>query len=191
MTNRRNFLVTNAGRAAALIAAPSLSLFGRSALAAEPLKISHQFPGGSDTDGDFRDKLSRRFAQELDKRSNGAVKVNVYPGSSLMKVNSQFGAVRKGALDMTLLPLPYAGGEVPELNIALMPGLVTSYEQGYAWKKAEVGKQLTDLLADKGVIIVTWIWQAGGAASRAAPASSRRRTSRCRRCRSCPNSSSA
>jgi TRAP-type C4-dicarboxylate transport system substrate-binding protein len=50
-----------------------------------------------------------------------------------------------------------------------MPGLVTSYEQGYAWKKAEIGKALTDLLADKGLIIVTWIWQAGGAASRSVP----------------------
>jgi TRAP-type C4-dicarboxylate transport system substrate-binding protein len=156
---------------AGLAATPALALPGRFAFAADPvtLKISHQFPGGSDKEGDFRDRLSRKFAQELEKRSNGALKVNVYPGSSLMKVNAQFGAVRKGALDMTLLPLPYAGGEVPELNISLMPGLVTSYEQGYAWKKAEIGKALTDLLAEKGVILVTWIWQAGGAASRAVP----------------------
>ena len=152
-----------------LAAAPALMLPARFALAAEPLKISHQFPGGSDAEGDFRHRLCARFAQEIDKRSNGALKANVYPGSSLMKVNAQFSAVRKGALDMTLIPLPYAGGEVPELHIALMPGLVTSYEQGYAWKKAEVGKALSDLLADKGVVIVTWIWQAGGAASRSVP----------------------
>jgi TRAP-type C4-dicarboxylate transport system substrate-binding protein len=161
-TNRRAFL-------GGLTVIPGLMLPARFALAAEPLKISHQFPGGSDKEGDFRHRLCARFAQELDKRSNGALKANVYPGSSLMKVNAQFSAVRKGALDMTLIPLPYAGGEIPELNIALMPGLVTSYEQGYAWKKAEIGQALTDLLASKGVIIVTWIWQAGGAASRNAP----------------------
>ena len=153
---------------AGLAATPALSIF-RGAWAADPLKLSHQFPGGDGTEGDFRDKLSRQFAAEVGKRSNGALKVNVYPGSSLMKVNAQFSSVRKGALDMTLIPLPYAGGEVPELNIALMPGLVTSYEQGYAWKKSAIGKALTDLLADKGVILVTWVWQAGGAASRAAP----------------------
>jgi TRAP-type C4-dicarboxylate transport system substrate-binding protein len=161
-TNRRAFL-------GGLTVIPGLMLPARFALAAEPLKISHQFPGGSDKEGDFRHRLCARFAQELDKRSNGALKANVYPGSSLMKVNAQFSAVRKGALDMTLIPLPYAGGEIPELNIALMPGLVTSYEQGYAWKKAEIGQALTDLLASKGVIIVTWIWQAGGAASRNTP----------------------
>ena len=145
-TNRRVFV-------AGLAAAPSLLLPTRYAFGAEPLKISHQFPGGSEKEGDFRHRLCDRFAKELDKRSNGALKANVYPGSSLMKVNAQFSAVRKGALDMTLIPLPYAGGEIPELNIALMPGLVTSYEQGYAWKKAEVGNALTDLLADKGVAL--------------------------------------
>ena len=164
-TTRRTLISVVSG----LAAAPALMLPARFAFGAEPLKISHQFPGGSDAEGDFRHRLCARFAQEIDKRSNGALKANVYPGSSLMKVNAQFSAVRKGALDMTLIPLPYAGGEVPELNIALMPGLVTSYEQGSAWKKAEVGKALSDLLADKGVVIVTWIWQAGGAASRSVP----------------------
>jgi TRAP-type C4-dicarboxylate transport system substrate-binding protein len=163
MTPTRRHIVTG------LAAAPALLLPSRFALAAEPLKISHQFPGGSDTEGDFRHRLCAKFAAEIDKRSKGALKANVYPGSSLMKVNAQFSAVRKGALDMTLIPLPYAGGEVPELNIALMPGLVTSYEQGYAWKKNEIGKALTDLLAEKGVVLVTWIWQAGGAASRSVP----------------------
>ena len=152
-----------------LVVAPALILPARFACAAETLKISHQFPGGSAKEGDFRHRLCVSFAQELERRSGGALKANVYPGSSLMKVNAQFSAVRKGALDLTLVPLPYAGGEVPELNIALMPGLVTSYEQGYAWRKAEVGKALTDLLADKGVVLVSWIWQAGGAASRSVP----------------------
>ncbi len=141
----------------------------RFALAGEALKISHQFPGGSDKEGDFRHRICERFAKDLATRSNGALAVNIYPGSSLMKVNAQFSALRKGALDMTLLPLPYAGGEVAEMNIALMPGLVTSYEQGYAWKNADIGRAMTDLLAEKGAIIVTWIWQAGGAASRSVP----------------------
>lgn len=47
-----------------------------------------------------------------------------------------------------------------------MPGVVTSYEKGLAWKTNEIGKTLTDVLADKGVLIVSWIWQAGGTASR-------------------------
>jgi TRAP-type C4-dicarboxylate transport system substrate-binding protein len=133
------------------------------------LKISHQFPGGTIADGDFRDRLSRMFAAEAEKRSKGSLKFEIYPGSSLMKTNAQFSAMRKGALDMSLVPLSYAGGEVPEVNIGLMPGLVTSYEQGYGWKNAEVGKELSRILLEKGIIVVSWIWQAGGVASRTKP----------------------
>jgi TRAP-type C4-dicarboxylate transport system substrate-binding protein len=132
------------------------------------LKISHQFPGGTLEEGDFRDRLCRKFALEIERRSSGALKASVYPGSSLMKTNAQFSALRKGALDMSLVPLSYAGGEVPETNIGLMPALVPSYEVGAAWKNAEVGRQLAGVLDRKGVIIVSWIWQAGGVASRAA-----------------------
>ena len=162
MTTRRSILQ------AALAAAPLL-LFGNRTLAAEPLKISHQFPGGTIDSGDFRDRLCRKFAQEVEARTKGALKFQIYPGSSLMKTNAQFSAMRKGALDMSLYPMPYAGGEVPELNLGLMPGLVTSYEQAATWKNAEIGKALTDLLLEKGIVIVSWVWQAGGVASRAAP----------------------
>jgi TRAP-type C4-dicarboxylate transport system substrate-binding protein len=86
-----------------------------------------------------------------------------------MKTNAQFSSMRKGALDMSLVPLNYAGGEVGETNIGLIPGLVTNYEQGMGWKSKPVGKALSDVLADKGVLLVAWVWQAGGIASRGKP----------------------
>ena len=145
-----------------------LALFGNRAFAQTPgtLTISHQFPGGTLTEGDFRDRLCRRFAIDVEKATKGALKFQVYPGSSLMKTNAQFSAMRKGALDLSLFPLSYAGGEVQETNIGLMPGLVPSYEAGAAWKNAEVGQLLSKVLSEKGVMIVSWIWQAGGVASR-------------------------
>jgi TRAP-type C4-dicarboxylate transport system substrate-binding protein len=84
-----------------------------------------------------------------------------------MKTVAQFSALRRGALDMSLYPLAYAGGEVPEVNVGLMPCLVTSYQQGLAWKTASIGQELVTLLDKRGVKIVTWIWQGGGVASRA------------------------
>ncbi|MBY0380702.1 MAG: TRAP transporter substrate-binding protein DctP [Xanthobacteraceae bacterium] len=153
---------------ASAIAAPAILKFGP-AHAATNLKISHQFPGGTIDKGDFRDRLVRMFAAEITKRSGGELTADIYANSSLMKTNAQFSAMRKGALDMSLFPLPYAGGEVPETNIGLMPGLVANYDQGMAWKKEAVGKALTDLLADKGIMIISWVWQAGGVASRSKP----------------------
>jgi TRAP-type C4-dicarboxylate transport system substrate-binding protein len=152
-----------------ILAAPAV--LRAAAARAEPrvLKISHQFPGGTAESGDFRDRLARKFAAEVTQRTNGALKFEIYPGSSLMKTVAQFSALRKGALDLSVYPLAYAGGEVPEVNIGLMPCLVTSYEQGLAWKTAKVGQDLSALLDKRGVRIMTWVWQAGGIASRATP----------------------
>lgn len=160
---RRDFIAAAAGSALGTVTGGALAQVGGS------LKISHQFPGGTIAEGDFRDRLCRRFAAEVEKRTAGALKASVYPGSSLMKTNAQFSSMRKGALDMSLVPLSYAGGEVPETNIGLMPALVPSYEQGAAWKTAEVGKALAKVLDDKGILIVSWVWQAGGVASKNRP----------------------
>ncbi|KAB1077232.1 C4-dicarboxylate ABC transporter, partial [Methylobacterium soli] len=152
------------------LAAPAIMSLGlNAARAATTLKLSHQFPGGTIDEGDFRDRMCRKFAQAIAERSKGALEVQVYPGSSLMKTNAQFAAMRKGALDMSLYPSPYAGGEIPEMNIGLMPALVSSYEQAIAWKKAPVGRKLTELLDQKGIILVSWVWQSGGVASRERP----------------------
>ena len=163
--------VTRRRFVAGSLAAVPFALAGPRALAQSPttLKISHQFPGGTIEQGDFRDRLVRKFAADVEKKTNGGLKFEIYPNSSLVKVNSQFSALRKGALDMSLVPLSYAGGEVPETNIGLLPALVPSYEIGSKWKNADVGKLLSQILADKGVVVVTWIWQAGGVASRGKP----------------------
>ena len=160
---RRQLIQSMGGLAG--VSLPFASVFAQTT----SLKISHQFPGGTLAAGDFRDRLVRRFAAEAEKRSKGALKFDIYPGSSLMKTNAQFSAMRKGALDMSLFPVSYAGGEVPELNIGLMPALVVSYEQAYSWKTKPVGVELNRVLQDKGIVMVSWIWQAGGVASRGKP----------------------
>jgi TRAP-type C4-dicarboxylate transport system substrate-binding protein len=162
--NRRHVLI-------GALAAPAVLSMSRlgSAAPAQTLKISHQFPGGTIDEGDFRDRLCRKFAAELEKRTNGEIAAQVYPNSSLMKTVAQFSAMRKGALDLSFYPISYAGGEVPETNIGLMPGLVSSYKQGAAWKTSPVGQKFGAFLAEKGIVIVSWIWQAGGVASRATP----------------------
>ena len=161
--SRRHALAFAAGGTLA-----AANIIGR-AQAATTLKISHQFPGGSIDEGDFRDRLCRKFAVEIEKVSKGELNAQVYANSSLMKTNAQFSALRKGALDISLFPLPYAGGEVPEFNIGLMPCLVANYDQGAAWKKSPVGQKLTQILNEKGLIILSWVWQAGGVASRTNP----------------------
>jgi len=161
--------ITRRATLGSLLAAPTLFRAPSARAAARTLKISHQFPGGTAEQGDFRDRLVRRFAAEVQKRTDGELAFEIYPGSSLMKTVAQFSALRRGALDMSLYPLAYAGGEVPEVNIGLMPCLVTTYEQGLAWKRQPIGQELESVLDKRGVKIITWLWQAGGVASRSTP----------------------
>ena len=69
MTISRRIVLSGALAAPALIASARLG----SLAAAQTLKISHQFPGGTIDEGDFRDRLCRKFATELEQRTNGAV----------------------------------------------------------------------------------------------------------------------
>src|SRR5262245_38981280 len=89
-------------------AAALLGWHGNSANAATTVKIPHQFAGGTIDQGDFRDRLCRKFAEQITTATSGALEFQVYPGSSLMKTNAQFSALRKGALDLSLYPLAYA-----------------------------------------------------------------------------------
>src|SRR6195256_3227360 len=165
MTINRRHILAGAVAAPAVIAASRLGL----AAPATVLKISHQFPGGTLDEGDFRDRLCLKFAAELEKRTNGEIGAQVYPNSSLMKTIPQFSSLRRGALDLSFYPISYAGGELPETNIGLMPGLVSNYKQGATWKDAPVGRKFDEFMRTKNVIIVSWIWQAGGVASRGNP----------------------
>ncbi len=66
---------------------------------------------------DFRDRLCRKFAAEVEARTKGTLAFEIHADASLMKPVAQFSALRRGALDMSLYPLAYAGTEVKELNI--------------------------------------------------------------------------
>jgi len=152
-----------------LVLGASVLLTGTAARAETVIKISHQFPAASDESGDFRDRLARKFAAEVEKRTKGELKFQIFPSGSLVKATAQFSALRKGTLDMSVLPLAYGGGEVPEVNLTLMPATITSYEQAYRWKGAPIGKELEKILDAKGIKIITWVWQAGGIASNSKP----------------------
>jgi TRAP-type C4-dicarboxylate transport system substrate-binding protein len=75
MTISRRSVLTSALAAPAIAASTRLG----SAAPAQTLKISHQFPGGTIDEGDFRDRLCRKFAAELEKRTDGAIAAQVYP----------------------------------------------------------------------------------------------------------------
>ena len=130
------------------------------AAASMTLKVSHQFAAG-----DVRDQMAHVFGDMVTERTKGEIKFRYYPASSLFKAKEQWDALRKGALDISVFPLDYASGKVPELSITLMPCAVTSVKQGLTWRNKPIGKKVDKLLEENDIKNMVWAWFDGGIGS--------------------------
>ncbi len=151
----------------AALAALALATVAAPLLAQQPatprlLRIGHQFTASTNDEGDFRDRLCRKFAAEVERLSNGTIRCEIHAANALVKPEQQLGALQKGGMEVCLYPLNNGFVQTPELNITLLPGVIKSYEQALRWKTAPIGSEVSKILASNGVVILTWIWQAAG-----------------------------
>ena len=150
------------------IAAPALIAAGRlnSASAAVTLKISHQFPGGTLEEGDFRDRMcqNRGRTREAHQRRHHRAGLS-------QPVADEDGAVRHCAKARSISACTYfvCGRRISLAQHRLMPGLVSSYPQSAAWKTSPIGQKFSAFFADKGVVILSWIWRPAKSQSRGNP----------------------
>jgi len=142
--------------AGAFLVSPSLAV-------AKPLvlKVSHQFAAG-----DVRDRMARVFGDMVTEKTNGEVTFRYYPAKSLFKPKEQWDALKQGSLDMSVFPLDYASGKVPQLSITLMPCSVANIQQGITWKDKPIGKKIEGLMVENGVRNLVWAWFDGGLGSK-------------------------
>ncbi len=126
------------------------------------MKIAHQYPAAANDDGDFRDRLCKRFASEVEKRSNGTLRFEVYPQAKLVKPDLQLDGLKSGSLEFCLSSLNNMFAAIPELNVTQLPGVIRSYEQGFRWKTEPIGRDINALLEKNGAMILTWVWQPAG-----------------------------
>jgi TRAP-type C4-dicarboxylate transport system substrate-binding protein len=124
------------------------------------LKVSHQF-----AKGDVRDEMTRVFGAKVTEMTNGDVKFRYYPASALFKAKEQWDAMRMGTLDMSLFPLDYASGKVPQFSVSLMPCVVQNVAQGLTWSDKPIGKKLEAMMLENGVRNLAWAWFSGGIGS--------------------------
>jgi TRAP-type C4-dicarboxylate transport system substrate-binding protein len=143
---------------ASLVAAAAIA----TPLAAQEIKISHQFK--ANTDG--RDKATRLFVEEVNKRDK-SLKFRIYPGSSLnIKPVAQLDALQAGTLEMAVFPMSYAAGKIPEFSITIMPGTISNLDYAMKLKNTPFRQKLQDLAHKHNIHIVTWWWTPGAFASK-------------------------
>lgn len=132
------------------------------------LRLSHQWPGVNEKgEGDFRAVLAERFADQVNKRTDGQVTIDIHPNNSLIEdPEQQYQAMTQGTTDMSVYPLDYASGDVPALSITLMPAMVASHAQAQNYQDAEIGNRIEQITEENDVKILTWVWNAGAIGSK-------------------------
>jgi TRAP-type C4-dicarboxylate transport system substrate-binding protein len=95
--------------------------------------------------GNFHTKNGVQFAQDVDKATNGAVKIQVHPAGSLIKHPEIKRAVRQGTAPIGEILASLAANEAPVYGFDSLPFLATGYDGAkklYAAQRPYLEKQL-------------------------------------------------
>ncbi len=144
----------------AAVAGAVLTVAMAAPLAAETLRISHQW-----STSDIRHKIIEIVAEEVAAADVG-IEFQIFPSASLFSPNEQWTPLTRGQVDGIVYPLAYAAGRHPEVNLTLMPGLVKNHEHARRLNDSELMARLEQILNDNGVVTLVKGWLAGGFAAR-------------------------
>jgi len=149
-----NKTLTAALAAAAILATSTTSLYAQS------LRLSHQW-----SEGDVRHQVAKIVADEVAAADVG-LDIRIFPTQSLFKAREQYTPLSRGQLDMTVLPLSYAGGQQPAYNLTLMPGLVKNHDHAARLNESPFMDAIEAKMAEDDVMVLVHGYLAGGFAGK-------------------------
>ncbi|MEO1266370.1 MAG: ABC transporter substrate-binding protein, partial [Pseudomonadota bacterium] len=130
------------------------------AVSAKELRLSHQW-----STSDVRHKVAQIVADEV-KAAGVDLSIKIFPSKSLFKPREQYRPLSRGQLDMTVFPLAYAGGERPQYNLTLMPGLVKNHDHAARLNTSPFMAEIEKLMAEDDVMVLVHGYLAGGFAGK-------------------------
>src|ERR1700750_1943435 len=144
---RRTFLNAT-GAAVAAVATPSL--LSRAVAQTTPIVIKFSHVVAPDTP---KGMAATKFKELAEQRTNGRVKVDVYPNSALYKDGEEMDALQLGAVQM-LAPSVSKFGPlgVPHFEVFDLPYIFPDREVLHRVTLGQVGKDLFKLLEPKGIV---------------------------------------
>lgn len=134
----------------------TLALVAANSVAAEELRLSHQW-----AEGDVRHQVAEIVAQEV-AAANVDLTIQIFANQTLFKAREQYTPLARGQLDMTVLPLSYAGGQQPAYNLTLMPGLIRNHDHAARLSHSPFMDELSTVMAEDDVMVLVHGYLAGG-----------------------------
>ena len=144
---KTNFLTT-----ATMVAAMGLA----TVVSAAELRLSHQW-----SNKDVRHKVAQIVVDGV-AAANVDLEIKIFGSKSLFKPREQYRPLSRGQLDMTVLPLSYAGGQQPAFNLTLMPGLVKNHDHAARLSASPFMAALEEKMAEDDVMVLVHGYLAGG-----------------------------
>ena len=136
----------------AVLSALAAFLVSTTASAGVTLKLNHVFAPGAPAD-----RAARSFAKNIEKRTNGEVKVQIYPSSQLGNVLGTFQGLTLGTIDATVIDVNMAGyikGQ-QAFFIGQVPYLFKSLDEAQRIYNSDLFKPLFEKLrTEKGIRMV-------------------------------------
>ena len=157
MTPRSTRVPRRAPLSAAALSAVALA--AGSATAAE-LRLSHQW-----STQDVRHQVAQIVADEV-AAADVDLEITIFPSKSLFPPREQYKPLSRGLLDMTVLPLSYAGGQRPAYNLTLMPGLVKNHDHAARLNDSPFMEEIEKIMAEDDVMVLVHGYLAGGFAGK-------------------------
>ena len=148
--NRRHLL--------AVVAATALAFLAPGAQAQTPIviKFSHVVAAGTP-----KGKGAEYFKKLAEERTQGRVKIEVYPNSTLYKDNEEIDALQLGAVQMLAPSLAKFGPlGVREFEVFDLPYLFDNFDELHKITRGAVGASLMKKLDSKGVVGLAY-WDNG------------------------------
>ena len=127
---------------------------------ATELRLSHQW-----STQDIRHEVAQIVADEV-AAADVDLDITIFPSGSLFKAREQYKPLSRGQLDMTVLPLSYAGGQQPAYNLTLMPGLVKNHDHAARLNESPFMEKIEEIMAGDDVKVLVHGYLAGGFAGK-------------------------
>ena len=132
----------------ALVAALAVTAFGSAVQAQDKtIKFATQNPKGHPIVMGME-----KFAEIVQAKSGGKIKVNLFPGGALGSDQANVSAIQGGTLEMASMNSGIFASQVKEFAIYDFPFLFSSEKEAEAVIDGPIGKQLHDKLQEKGIV---------------------------------------
>ncbi|WP_311949146.1 TRAP transporter substrate-binding protein [Halomonas piscis] len=112
-----------------------------------------------DAAGGTQYELGKTFAEQIEKRSDGEITVDLFPNSQLGSEQDTLNNASMGMLDLSIIAINNITPFSPTVGVLTLPYVIQGAEDAKTLTQGEVGEELTEnTIRDAGVRILGWAY---------------------------------